>query len=362
MKATATAQGQGPLTLTLELACEAAQPGTSPPPTTTPPPTTVTTLPPPPLGSFTKNADLTGVPIRPAGSFWYQRVDARPVHPRTRDIILAFAPVASSLPRRTQNDWGTDFGIPYSAGRGFAPVPLTILYAAESEGGPHPIPLDAPLETGPDKHLIYFDLLSRKLYELGMASREGDGFRCEACAVFDANRPDDQRPNGWTSADAAGLPILPGLVRFDEFDKAMSQSDVTKQHLGHALRFTLPRTGKGFLQPARHYTTNHGPYQLPTHPPMGMRCRVNPALDLSIFNSPTQVLLRTLQLYGGILADNGQPWFFTGTQDERWSKYWDAITGNVDGKLGFKSFAGPELFEKHWQILDFADSEVTTQV
>jgi hypothetical protein len=318
------------------------------------------TSPQPTRGTFEVNGDLTDVRIRPEGSFWYERIDALPVHPRSREIILATEPVVASLGRRTQNDFGPDVGIPYAVGQGFPAIPITTTtYPAESDHGPFPIPLDAPIETGPDHHLIYFDRGEGNLIELGMAKRVGDRFSCEAAALFRSKLEDDQRPDGHTSADAAGLPILPGLVRVDEFKRALAQTKSTDRHLGHALRFTLKNTGHGYLYPARHLASTV-PYALPDRPPMGMRIRVKSTLDLNQFNEPTQVLLRTLQLHGGILADNGANWFFSGTADPKWAEYWDAITSNAGGKKGLKSFAGA-LFENNLEVLDFKDADVITQ-
>ena len=353
MKAIAKAEGVGPLSLSLELECSGA---TQPPP---PPPS------PPPggePGTMQVNGDLVGVQLLAPESEWYQRVDQRPVHPLSKQITLAQAPVVESLGRRLQNSFGPTEafgGIPYAVGRGWPGVPVDVyLYPAESDHGPHPIPPAAPIEPGSDKHLIYHDLELGKTYELGMAARDGAGFRCEAAAVWSKHRGDDQRPDGWTSADAAGCPMLPGLVRFDELEHALAQSNPADQHLGHALRITLANTGHGYVYPARHYASDV-PYALPDRPPMGMRMRVNPALDLSIFNLPSQVIMRTLQLFGAILVDNGSNWFLTGTFDPRWSKHIEAITGNVDGKIGIKSFA-KQLFEDNWEVLDFTN--VTTQV
>lgn len=342
MKATATAEGIGPLKLVLEVDCGGAAPVPPPPPP-----------PPPASGTFAKNADLAGIKLLTDDSGWYTRVDGLPVHPASQQIILAQPPVVAGL-YRTQNDWGPDFGNPYAAGKGFPPVPVNVtLYPGESDLGPRPIPLDAQIETGPDHHLLYLDTDAGMIYEMGTAAREGSGFSCEAIAAWNIHKSYDQRPLGNTSADAAGLPILPGLVRYDEMKAALAKPNVADQHLGHAVRFTLPNTGHGFVAPARHYASLV-PYGLPGRPPMGLRVRVNPAMDISGYNPPAQVLLRTLQLYGGILADNGAAWFFTGTQDERWAEYWDAITGNVNGKKGFKSFAGDD-FLRNFQVLDFTD-------
>lgn len=316
--------------------------------------------PPGPAPTLEVNADLAGVQLLPATAAWYQSVDHLPAHPRSREIILATEPVVASLGRRTQNDWGPDLGMPYAIGSGHPPVAVEALYAAESDPGPHPVPLTAPIENGSDKHLLYFDRGSGKLFELFLAERSGGGFKCGSVAVWDSRKDVDQRTLGWTSADAAGLPILPGLVRLDEFKRALAKPNLGDRHLDHALRYTLKNTGHGFIWPARHYASLV-PYSLPGRPPMGMRVRVKKTLDLSQFNEPTQVLLRTLQVKGGICADNGANWFVGGTQDPGWGEYWDAITGNVDGKKGFKSFAGA-LFDDNVEVIDFKDSEVVTQV
>ena len=359
MKAVSTLKYEGDklVSHTLEVSCEGAGPGPGP---VDPPPPPVD----PGTGVFELNADLTGIQLLPADSPWNQRIDHLPAHPRSAEIIGAVVPVVVGLPR-TQNDFGPDFGIPYSAGTGYGPVPVGYnapAAATESDPGPHPIPLLAPVEGGSDKHLIYYDRDNKKFHELLGARVEKGGFVCDFNAMWDITKPWDQRPLGWTSADAAGLPILPLMIRFDEFQKAMNESDPDKQHLGHALRFTLARTGRGFLTPARHFASV-ADYALPGRPPMGMRCRIKSSLDLSIFNPPTQILMRTLQRYGGILADNGTNWFFTGTSDARWGNYWDDITGVTGSppKLGFKSFAG-QLFLDNWEVVGFADSEVVTQV
>jgi hypothetical protein len=332
----------------------------------TTPPTDPPTDPPPTTGTFTEVPDITAVQLMPASSAWYQNVDTLPVHPRSLEIVQATTPVYAPAGRRTQNDWGHDFGMPYSAGQGFPAVPVTATYAAETDPGPYHVPLTAPIETNEDAHLLYYDLSQKKLYELFATSRAGTGFNCGSAAIWDSTKGEDQRTLGWTSADAAGLPILPLLVRFDEFKAAMAQSDPSKQMLNHALRYTLTNTGHAFVYPARHYASTI-PYSLPGRPPMGMRIRVKKSLDLSQFNLPTQVLLRTLQYKGAILADNGANWFISGTRDPGWATsygpatYFDAITGNVDGKRGFKSFAGAE-FDSNVEIINFTDADLVTQV
>lgn len=366
-KSTVTLSATGPVTLTHELACDCSSVTPPAPPPGPPPPNP----PPGPAPTMQVNGPLPARLL--TGSVLYERIDHLPSHPLSRDVIRAFDPVHPTLPRRLQNDWGVDpasgkvFGIPYAVGRGWPDVPIRFHatgWPDESDKGPLPIPPQAPIEgedTDGDRHLCYFAEDSGRLIELGRAFRSGGGYECQACAVFHAGRGDGQRTPGNTSADAAGLAITPLLVRLDEMERALAQPNPADRHLGHALRGTLPRTGKGFLHPAQHYTSNHGPYVMPTHPPMGLRARVKKSLDLAQFNPPTEVIMRTLQLFGWVLADNGSPWFITGTADLGWAKHFEAITGVVGGKLGLKQFAGA-LFEENWEIVAFADADVVTQV
>lgn len=310
------------------------------------------------MGELLVNGQLPFTVLK--DSAWYQDITSNPAHPRSREIITSQPPVVPELGRRCHNDWGMDFGMPYSVISGHPPVQVVSAYAAESDKGPFPIPQGAPIETGPDRHLICYDRGTDTTYELFSASWAGAILDCQSAAVWHGSKSDDQRPLGWTSADAAGLMILPGLVKYDEMKLALSRSDPASQHLGHALRFTLPNTGHGFLWPARHYASLV-PYGLPGRPPMGMRIRLKASYDISKYNQPTQVLLRTLQKYGAILADNGAAFFFSGTADVRWAEYFDAITGVVDGKLGFKSLAKAD-FDDNMEVIDFADAEVVTQV
>lgn len=362
MKAVSTLRYEGDKLVghTLEVSCEGAAgpvPNPNPNPNPNPDPD-----PNPNPGSFELSPNLTTISIMP-NSPWHQRVDDWPVHPRSAEIVAAAIPVVPNLPR-LQNDFGPSAdlggGIPYSAGSGNPPVPITVDYPTESDPGPFPIPLGAPFEAGSDKHLIYLDRDTNKIHELMGGRVEGGGFKALCNAVWDITKPWDQRPVGWTSADAAGLPILPMLIRLDEMRRALAESDPDKQHLGHALRFTLSRTGHGFLPPARHFASTI-PYSLPGRPPMGMRCRLKKSVDLSIFNPASAIIMRTLQLYGGILADNGANWFLSGTFDLGWDEFWDDLTGNINGKIGVKSFSG-QRFLDNWEVLDFADTDVVTQV
>ncbi len=335
-------------------------PDPTPDPTPDPDPTTKT---------FEVNGSLVGVPVGgKADSPWYQSIDHLPAHPRSADIIAATAPVVSTIGRRTQNDWGGDFGIPYAVGSGHAPVSILYDNAVESDPGPFPIALETPIEAGGDAHLLFFDKPNGMLYELFYTSRTATGYHAGSGAKWDSTKSWNQRPLGWTSADAAGMPILPLLVTVDDVAAALAKPNPADQYIPHALRFTLTNTGRGLLPPAQHFASTV-PYSLPGRPPMGMRVRVKKTMDLSIFNPPTQVIMRTLQIKGMILADNGANWFITGTQDPRWwnayapgsISYFDAITGVDAGKIGLKQFSR-ELFDSNIEVVDFKDSDVITQV
>jgi hypothetical protein len=207
---------------------------------------------------------------------------------------------------------GGPFGIPYVVVSGDTPtVPVKFEYADESDPGPYPIPLNAPIEGGPkaegDRHLLVIDRDHWKLYELFSAYPEGRGYRAGSGAVFDLASP-RQRPAGWTSADAAGLPIFPGLVRYDE---AVEQGEIR-----HALRFTVRRSRRAYVAPARHFASRSDD---PTLPPMGMRVRLRASFDESRFPPQARVILKALKSYGMILADNGSDWFISGAPDRRWN-------------------------------------------
>ena len=186
-------------------------------------------------------------------------------------------------------------------------VPVTFTaYGAESDPGPYPVPRGAPVESGSDAHVLVASA-DCHLYELYQASPNGNGtWNAASGAIFDL-RSDALRPDGWTSADAAGLPILAGLVRFDE---------VQAGAIDHALRFTVAHTQQGFIHPATHQA---GSTTDPNVPPMGARFRLKASFDLSRFHGEALVVLRALQRYGMFVADNGSNWFISGTTDTRWN-------------------------------------------
>ena len=179
-----------------------------------------------------------------------------------------------------------------------------VAYGSESDPGPFPIPLTAPVEGGSDAHVLVMQQGTCHLFELYAARRSGSGWNADSGANYDL-RSNAVRPLGWTSADAAGLPILPGLLRFDE---------VRSGEIRHALRFTVSRSQNGFIAPARHQAGSNNA----SLPPMGARFRLRADFDLSGYHGDALVILRALKRYGMIVADNGSSWFISGATDPRW--------------------------------------------
>jgi hypothetical protein len=178
-------------------------------------------------------------------------------------------------------------------------------YDDESDPGPYPFPPDAPIEAGSDAHVLVLDRDACRLYETFDSRFVGPGWRCGSGAVFDL-RSNALRPDGWTSADAAGLPILPGLVRRDE---------VLSGEIRHALRFTTRRTQRAYVHPATHFASSDTD---PALPPMGLRVRLEAAYDLTGFRGNARVILTALKRYGMFVADNGSDWFITGETNTAW--------------------------------------------
>jgi hypothetical protein len=259
-----------------------------------------------------QSPSLEGITLFPADNPWNSRVDGDPVDPDS-DAIIASIGLDTPLHADFGADWnGGPFGIPYVVvGAGQPMVPVTFEYADESDPGPYPVPPDAPIEGGADaegdRHILVVDRDSRRLYELFAAYPEGNGWRAGSGAVFDLTS-NALRPAGWTSADAAGLPILPGLARYDEA--------VSADGIRHALRFTVRRTRRAYVSPARHFASSSTD---PALPPMGMRVRLKASVDLSDFPPQARAVLSALQTYGMLLADNGSDWYISGAPDARWS-------------------------------------------
>jgi hypothetical protein len=246
---------------------------------------------------------VAGCPVFPATNAWNQRVDRAPVHPNSAAIVRSIG-----LDRPFHPDFGTRYGIPFRVvPRTQRRVPVSFEYASESDRGPYPIPPDAPVEGGSDRHVLVVQRGTCRLYELFAAQRLDGGrrWRAGSGAIFDL-RSNRLRPRGWTSADAAGLPILPGLARYDEVRRGV---------IRHALRFTAPRTRRAFVFPARHFASSLTDPDLPA---MGQRLRLRASVDPRRFGRQARVVVRALQRYGMLLADNGSPWFVTGAPHPRW--------------------------------------------
>jgi hypothetical protein len=196
-------------------------------------------------------------------------------------------------------------GIPYNLVTSATPAyHVSFDYADESDPGPYPIPSNPRIESGSDRHLLTLDLAQCKLWEMYDVRVSGSSWAAGSGAVFDL-RSNALRPAGWTSADAAGLPIFPGLVRYAE---------VLTGSIDHAIRFTAPSTC-GYIYPARHQTAA----PCSNLPPMGLRVRLKASVDISGFGPHAQIVLQTLKRYGMILADNGSPWYISGVPDSRWN-------------------------------------------
>jgi hypothetical protein len=268
------------------------------------------------LGTSALATDIqlpTDKQVFPADNPWNTDISAAPVDPNS-DALIASIGLDTGL----HPDFGTvwkraPIGIPYCV------VPGTQLevamrfkaYPDESDPGPYPVPRDAPIEGSKkskgDRHVLVIDRDNWKLYELYNAKRQGKKWTADSGAVFDLNT-NTLRPNGWTSADAAGLPIFPGLVRYDEM---VEQGVIT-----HALRFTVSRTRRAYVAPARHWASSSTD---PNLPPMGMRVRLKASFDVSSFSPNIQVILTALKSYGMFVADNGSNWYISGAPDSRWN-------------------------------------------
>lgn len=269
---------------------------------------------PAPVAPPTVNAPGLSCPLLPANNIWNTRVDDLPVHPLSSSWVATIGASKSFHPDFGSGEWppasGSPIGIPYIEVNGAPKVAVSFGYASESDPGPYPIPANAPIEGGPnssgDRHVLVVDRSDCTLYELFDAHPQGDGsWTAGSGAIFDLTS-NDLRPSGWTSADAAGLPILPGLVRYDE---------VAAGEITHAIRFTAPQTRKAFVWPATHFASNLTSAE---YPPMGARFRLRADFDISGYHPDVQVILLAMQRYGLILADNGSSWFLSGAPDERW--------------------------------------------
>ena len=258
-------------------------------------------------GNGDQNGSLGGCPLFPADNPWNRDVSSLPVRAGSAQYLAAIAALGGNQKLHPDFGGGGAYGIPYITVPGNqAKVAVNFVdYGDESDPGPYPIPLSAPIEGGGDRHVLAVDRGTCMLYELFGATPRGDHWDASSGAVFDL-RSNALRPDGWTSADAAGLPIFPGLVRYDE---------VAAGHIDHALRFTVSRTQRAYLHPATHWASSD---TSPTLPPMGLRFRLKASFDVSAYHGQARVVLEALKKYGMIVADNGSNWFITGAADARW--------------------------------------------
>ena len=261
-----------------------------------------------------QGASLNGFLPFDASSAWNQDISSAPVDPNSAALVNF---IGTSTP--VHPDFGSGLydgsymGIPYVVVDS-TQAPVTINFTAygdESDPGPMPIPANAPIEGYPnpsgDQHVLVLDNNQCWLYELYQGSPAGGGaWNAGSAAVWDL-LADEQRPYTWTSADAAGLPIFPGLLRYDE---------VAAGSIKHAIRFTLQHSRAAFTPPASHWAANSSD---PNAAPMGMRMRLKSSVDISGFSAANQVILTALKKYGVIMADNGSSMYLTGTPDDRWN-------------------------------------------
>lgn len=260
-----------------------------------------------------KAADYSGVNMFPESNVWNTSITKLPVHPNSKKYIESIGDTKSLHPDFGAGKWeGKPLGIPINiVGPSTKRVQVEFEYADESDRVAYPIPenpkVEGGIESHGDRHLIALDPANAKLYELYQVSKTSKGsWSAGSGAVFNL-RSNVLRPEGWTSADAAGLPILPGLVK---------HSELASGSIEHALRFTAPRTQKAFVWPATHFASSDCN---PNLPPMGIRLRLTSNFDESSFPTDCQIILRCLKKYGMFLADNGSSLFLSGEPDERWN-------------------------------------------
>lgn len=287
---------------------------------TTAPPTTTTTIAPTTAMVTTTTArpavggSLGGCPNLPADNVWHAPVTSLPLLPNSSQYVSSIGTSAAVHADFGSGVWdGGPIGIPVTYVPG-GQRPVAVHFgdnADESDPGPYPVPANAAVEGGAssdgDRHVLVVDTRTCKLYELFDAHPNTDGsWQAGSGAVYDLTS-DRLRPRGWTSADAAGLPITPGLVRYEE---------VAAGHIDHAIRVTVPHTQQAFLWPARHLASSSTDQSLP---PMGLRLRLKASVDISGLPPQAKVIARAMQTEGVIVADNGSPWYISGTPDSRWN-------------------------------------------
>ncbi len=271
------------------------------------------------------SANLGGCSVFPANNAWNASVNALPLDSRSSAYVSSIGAGAGLHPDFGAGLYeGAPIGIPFAVvPAAQAGVNVSFEYATESDRAPYPVPRGAPIEGGPnasgDRHVLVVRQGECKLFELFGAYPNADGsWKAGSGAIWDL-KSNALRPDTWTSADAAGLPVLPGLVRYDE---------VLAGKIAHAIRFTAPRTRNAYVWPARHAASSSGDANLP---PMGQRFRLRASFDTSSFSRDTRVILDAMKTHGIILADNGSAWYISGAPDERWDNDGLRELGRVKG-------------------------------
>ena len=273
-----------------------------------------------------ESPNIGDLQVFPPDNAWNWDISGYEIHPNSNNFIDSIGPYTNLHPDFGTYWQGAPIGIPYVVVNSSQSL-INIVYTAfgnESDPGPFPIPLDAPIEGGPnsngDRHVIAVDTSNAMLYEIYSSYPVDDHWEAQSGAKYDLTN-NDLRPAGWTSADAAGLPVFPGLVRYEEV--------YIKKEINHALRFTVNKTRREYIFPARHYASSS---DNPDYPPMGLRFRLKADFDISSFSEPVQVILIALKKYGMIIADNGSDWYISGAPDDRWD---DDILGELKSIDGY---------------------------
>jgi hypothetical protein len=259
-------------------------------------------------------------PVFPASNPWNKRIDKLPVAKSSAAIIASIGIGTGLHADFGSGLWeGSPIGIPFDVvSRTTKRSRLSFEYDDESDHVGYPLPKNVHIEGGSDHHALLLDKSACRLYELGGLERSGGRWRAWAGATWNL-RSNRVRPAGWTSADAAGLPIFPGLARYDEVKRGV---------IDHALRFTVQRTRRAYLYPARHYASS---LTDPSLPPMGLRVRLKPSFDIRPFPRQARIVLAALKRYGMIVADNGANWYITCAPNRGWSNDQLHTLGRVTG-------------------------------
>jgi hypothetical protein len=270
---------------------------------------------------------IAGCPIFPTSSVWNQPVDTLPVAADSAQLVAAIgldSPVHADFGSGLYD--GQRIGIPYVVvhGKSIPKSRVKFDYADESDKGPYPIPRNVPIEGQPnpddgDRHALIVDRDSCTLYELYALQHTASGWTAGSGAIWSL-RSNKLRPAGWTSADAAGLPILPGLARW---------ADAATGAINHALRFTAQKTRRSYIYPARHFASSDTSASLP---PMGLRVRLKASVNIAKFPPQARIVLAALKRYGMILADNGSPWYISGAPNAKWSNDQLHSLGQITGR------------------------------